>query len=386
MRRDLEAEVSRLKAQVHSQTARLSVISGDERRQENMRRRSHDLAHSLTGLERDISRLRAQRDMTLAEVEELNASRLRWEFLEIRSDSSADSSVEDAADALSQSLTSRLDTIKEQYREELEPLTAQREALQREIAELRETREQFLEESTALAAKNEELAELNAQLSRQVDTLQDTLSRSRTPTIFSKRTHPSGSPSLSSLATSATLQEVPEETARVVKVTKPEPIEAAPARRFKWYKSSKGPDMSNAPSAISISKPLALPTDRRNLIQRPSTEFGLREHSFQQHSTMRLTRCELCQEKMWGLQEVRCSCECNISSTTRSLFVGCRPQRDEIGLTCSLRFRRSKPPCPTIRLYPSGVADFQRAVSYAIPSVRRSFHARARALAMEQSR
>lgn len=36
-----------------------------------MRRRSHDLANSLTGLERDISKLRAQRDMTIAEVEEL---------------------------------------------------------------------------------------------------------------------------------------------------------------------------------------------------------------------------------------------------------------------------------------------------------------------------
>lgn len=320
MRRDLEAEVSRLRAQVHTQTARLSVISGDERRQENMRRRSHDLAHSLTGLERDISRLRAQRDMTLAEVEELNASRLRYVPFTLNdcANASADSSVEDTAEALSLSLTSRLDTIKEQYREELEPLTAQREALQREIADLRETRESFLEESTALAAKNEELAELNAQLSRQVENLQDTISRARAPTIFPKRTHPSGSPSLSSLATSATLQEVPEETARVVKVTKPEPIEAAPARRFKWYKSSKGPDMSNLPSAISISKPLGLPNDRKGLMQRPSTEFGVREHSFQQHSTMRLTRCELCQEKMWGLQEVRCSCE---STYTLRLFV-----------------------------------------------------------------
>lgn len=74
-RLDLEAEVSRLRAQVHTQTARLSVISGDERRQENMRRRSHDLANNLTGLERDISRLRAQRDMTLAEVEELHNTR-----------------------------------------------------------------------------------------------------------------------------------------------------------------------------------------------------------------------------------------------------------------------------------------------------------------------
>ena len=220
---------------------------------------------------------------------------------------------EDTASSLSKSLTNRLDTIKEQYREELEPLTAQREALQREIAELRETREQFLEESTALAAKNEELAELNASLSRQAETLQDSLARSRGPTIFYKgRSHPSGSPSMSSLATSATLHEVPEETARVVKVTKPEPIEAAPARRFKWYKSSKGPDMSSV--SASISKPLALPTEKKgNNNQRPSTELGIREHAFQQHSTMRFTRCDMCQEKMWGLQEVRCAGESTFS-------------------------------------------------------------------------
>jgi chromosome segregation ATPase len=75
IRRELEAEVTRLKAQVHSQTARLSVISSDERRAENMRRRSNDLASSLTGLERDISKLRAQRDMALAEVETLHKTR-----------------------------------------------------------------------------------------------------------------------------------------------------------------------------------------------------------------------------------------------------------------------------------------------------------------------
>ena len=80
-RRELEVEVKRLRAQVHSQTARLSVISGDERRQENMRRRSNDLAHSLTGLEKDISKLRAQRDISLAEVEELNVIRKKWVLL-----------------------------------------------------------------------------------------------------------------------------------------------------------------------------------------------------------------------------------------------------------------------------------------------------------------
>lgn len=172
----------------------------------------------------------------------------------------------------------------------------------------------MLEESTALTAKNEELAELNTQLTRQNEMLQDTLTRGRPPTIFSKRSHPSGSPSMSSLATAGTLHEVPEETARVVKVTRPEPIEVAPRRNaFKWIKSSKGPDMSG--SSASISKPLLLPPSSKSNLQRPSTEFGLREHSFQQYSTMRLTRCELCQEKMWGLQEVRCSCESTLGCT-----------------------------------------------------------------------
>jgi hypothetical protein len=231
-----------------------------------------------------------------------------------------------------------------------------------------------------LSAKNDELAELNQSLSRQAESLQDALSRRNPLFSSSKRQHPSTSPSISSLATSATLHEVPEETARVVKVTRPEPqpIEAAPARRFKWYgyKSSKGPsavtDAASAPSNGSnygagggntsntghsgISRPLAVITNGVSAVgtaaglavataanaasgvvgsspgsgpnghvhgglhppgapgqgmnQRPSTEMGLREHAFQQHSTMRLTRCELCGEKMWGLQEVKCACKC----------------------------------------------------------------------------
>lgn len=303
MRRDLESEVIRLRAQVHGQTARLSLISSDERRAENLRRRSQDLASSLTGLEHDISRLRAQRDISFAEVEELAAKNVGGD-------------VEETTAKLGRSLTRRLETIKEQYKGELGPLSAQREALQREITELRETKEQFLEESTALAAKNEELAELNAQLSRQTEVMQDALAR-RSPAFNQNlktpgRGHPSGSPSMSSLAMA--LENVPEETAtaRVIKVSKPETMEAAPARRFKWMggKTPKTPDTA-AVKADGGGK------DRKF---RPSTEMGTRDHHFQQHSTMRLGRCELCQDKMWGLQEVKCACRSHdIAILTRSL-------------------------------------------------------------------
>jgi cell division protein FtsB len=256
-----------------------------------MRRRSQDLASSLTGLERDISRLRTQRDISLAEVEELQHKNVGG-------------TVEETTSKLGRSLTRRLETIKEQYKDELGPLSAQREALQQEINDLREMREQFLEESTSLAAKNEELAELNSQLSRQMEVMHDALARRSPayPTIKATpaRGHPSGSPSMSSLSTA--LQDVPEETAtaRVIKVSKPE-MEAAPARRFKWIgKSPKTPDTSN---------PRPTDSGRGDRKFRPSTEMGMRDHHFQQHSTMRLGRCELCQDKMWGLQEVKCACE-----------------------------------------------------------------------------
>lgn len=290
LRRELEAENSRLRAQVHGQTARLSVISSDERRAESMRRRSQDLVNSLSTLERDISRLRAQRDISLAEVEELQATKGGVATGEMEY-------VDDAPGTLGHSLSRRLETIKEQYRDEIGPLSAQREVLQREINELRETKQQFLEESTSLAAKNEELAELNSQLSRQMESMENKLKSSSAAATLKPALHghKAGSPSMSSLA--PTLPEVQEETARVIRVPKPEPIEAAPARRFKWIKSNAGAKLT------------AADREKKNGGMRPSTEVGLREHNFQQHSTMRLGRCELCQDKMWGLQEVKCGRE-----------------------------------------------------------------------------
>lgn len=295
MRRDLEAEVIRLRAQVHGQTARLSVISSDERRAESMRRQSQDLASNLTGLERDISRLRAQRDISLAEVEELYSKR-----------ADIASNPEETTGQIGRSLTHRLDTIKEQYSSELGPLSAQREALQNEINDLRETREQLLEESAALAAKNDDLSELNASLTRATENMQDTLPVRRLPASAEKRIrgHPSGSPSMSSIATA--LQDVPEETketARVIKVSKPEPIESAPVRRFKWMGNKKASEAVGAVGA-AVAAAAGGAAGKKN---RPQTEVGLRDHQFQQHSTMRLGRCEMCNDKMWGLQEVKCA-------------------------------------------------------------------------------
>lgn len=72
---EAESEVARLKAEVHGQTARLSLFAEDERRQETMKRQSNDLALNLTGLEKDVSKLKVEREIVMAEVEELAATK-----------------------------------------------------------------------------------------------------------------------------------------------------------------------------------------------------------------------------------------------------------------------------------------------------------------------
>jgi hypothetical protein len=74
-RRDAEAEVTRLRVLLSGQAARLTALSGDTRRQEVREQLSKELSDNLSGLEHNLSKLRVERDMALAEVEELSASK-----------------------------------------------------------------------------------------------------------------------------------------------------------------------------------------------------------------------------------------------------------------------------------------------------------------------
>lgn len=74
-RRDAEAEVTRLRVLLSGQVARLTALSGDSRKEELRQQLSRELNDNLSGLEHDLSKLRVERDMTLAEVEELSATK-----------------------------------------------------------------------------------------------------------------------------------------------------------------------------------------------------------------------------------------------------------------------------------------------------------------------
>lgn len=210
---------------------------------------------------------------------------------------------------LARSLTSRFDRIKSKYKDELEPLISQKESLAREIFELRETRDLYLEESTALSAKNDELAELNTRLTKKFETLQDTIARQRLPlpvNQFRQKQHISGSPSMSSIMTTATISDASDDI-RQIRIAQPVHLDNNQSKgRFKWYKSSKGPETIMASTSTSSkSSSLAPPSDKSK--GRTSHDIGTREHIFQQHSILRFSRCEHCQEKMWGLQELKCA-------------------------------------------------------------------------------
>ena len=70
-RRDAEAEVTRLRVLLSGQQVRLQAVLGEAKRLEAQKQLSKDLSDSLTSMEQDLAKLQVERDMAMAEVEEL---------------------------------------------------------------------------------------------------------------------------------------------------------------------------------------------------------------------------------------------------------------------------------------------------------------------------
>ncbi|KIK67054.1 hypothetical protein GYMLUDRAFT_238398 [Collybiopsis luxurians FD-317 M1] len=298
-RRDAEAEVTRLRVLLSGQAARLTALTGDSRRQELRQKMSKELHENLNGLERDLSKLKVERDVTLAEVEELTAA------------SSSGTGSEPPAN-LGRSLTKRFENLKSQYQRELLPLTQQREALTREVMELKAARDVFLEETTVLNARNEELAQLSAQYSRRVAMAPSTSSGPDTPT---KNPGPTiietpvrvesriGQPQqqtpqqLHQMMVSAYVSSEDGDARKMIRVEEtPTPSRGA-GKVFKWGSRVK-----------EMSAPMLQASSEKG-------KMGPLEHSFQPLGLLRFMRCDHCGDKMWGSQ-LRCT-GCNMSVHTR---------------------------------------------------------------------
>lgn len=193
----------------------------------------------------------------------------------------------------------RFDSIKSQYAHQLLPLTAQREALQREIEDLKATRESFLEETTMLNARNEELAQLNAQYIRRMETSGLNHDRSSDSSHDQKADLTSDKirviQNLASSVSSSTVALSEESISGLQKVHKLDiPDVPTPQTKSKFGMKWGGSKT---------------PKDHVQMTWPDSNKHKVRaEHSFQQISVLRPQRCDHCGDKMWGSQ-LRCSCK-----------------------------------------------------------------------------
>ncbi|KAI0820004.1 RhoGAP-domain-containing protein [Trametes gibbosa] len=327
-RRDAEAEVTRLRVLLSGQAARLTAISGESKRQEAQKQLSRELTDNLSLLERDLSKLKVERDMTMAEVEQLSASKSSPSVID----------GEDGSASMTRALSMRFDNIKTQYQHELIPLTEQREILFREIAELKASRDAFLEETTVLNQRNEELAQLNSQYQRRLEAAgskeETVLQERRENNSFDRARSP---PMLNASASSTTLAATDESSeTKFIKITKPD-VQDAPgpqpvrARFIKWP-GSKAPkenvavNMSANASASANANPNPGLNMSLNGMDANKPKWRT-EHIFQQISVLRVARCDNCGDKMWGSQ-LRCT-SCNIAVHTRcihSVHLACSQQ------------------------------------------------------------
>jgi Rho-type GTPase-activating protein 1/2 len=197
----------------------------------------------------------------------------------------------------------RLDNIKKQYQHELVPLTQQREILVHEIAELKAVRDAFLEETTVLNARNEELAQLSAQYARRMDTVPEMPSKDQTASLArsldrsrsQRQPHPQQPPTFYHSVSSSTIG---------LSIHSDEAIDS---------KVVKGLKEAEFPTPSSKGKFMKWPGSKPKEVISPvaASDGGNKakvhlEHTFQQLSVLRFTRCDHCGDKMWGSQ-LRCS-------------------------------------------------------------------------------
>jgi hypothetical protein len=184
----------------------------------------------------------------------------------------------------------RLDNLKAQYKTELVSLSDERESLLREIAELQTARNVFLEETTMLNVRNEELAHLNAHYMRRIEAAasSESLLHGRDTQSFERqRPVQPLQPSHTVNTSIAISSDESADSSRYAKVQQKPTTGDAALRVFKWRGNHK--EASAAASAALDG----------------SNERTWLKHTFQTISVLRLSKCDHCGEKLWGSQ-ARC--------------------------------------------------------------------------------
>lgn len=73
-RREAEYEMIRLKKELQEQASKLSALNEAQAKQEHLTRQSQDLRNSVVDIEQELRKMKIERDLTYAEMEELAAT------------------------------------------------------------------------------------------------------------------------------------------------------------------------------------------------------------------------------------------------------------------------------------------------------------------------
>ncbi len=74
-RKDLQAEITRLRVQLSGQTARLTAVSAEARSQAALEKLVLDMNARIAGVAQELAKIRVERDMGLAELDEIAATK-----------------------------------------------------------------------------------------------------------------------------------------------------------------------------------------------------------------------------------------------------------------------------------------------------------------------
>ncbi|GAA5863704.1 hypothetical protein JCM3774_001219 [Rhodotorula dairenensis] len=315
-RRDVERQMVGLRAKFAEQARRLAQLDEEQTTADELKRRSRTLRTSVVGMEKQLSQLRAEVALTTAQAAELVSLDVSNEAQ--NSDPDHRTSRPSSHAEMAEALNLRLEAVKESHRVEISTLVEQRDDLVREIEELKRVRDAHAAEAEMLASRNADLIARNETAARSLDDSHGSFAKMSTPSgrLGEVRSHMS-TLSTSSVGTafspSMTRPVAPTSRHGAVTIAEIEPTyrhataETASRNKF-WGKGKSKSEASKQPTyQPGVASPPQDKSPGPSLRAATGTEQAKRAHLFQQSSILRPVRCDYCGDKMWGLNEFRCS-------------------------------------------------------------------------------
>ncbi|KAI9497459.1 hypothetical protein BDB00DRAFT_868497 [Zychaea mexicana] len=184
---------------------------------------------------------------------------------------------------------------------ELDSLKSERDTLRSETKELAKLRDDVINEMIMLNTKNAELSGMNNDLSRRVTEREREAAAVMAGTSFIRR----GSEEVSNAIVSTTAKVIARDSFHGTQA--PKVFKIKPKNFFKKSNSADQQMMSWSSSSGSNGSATTTTTTTTTTSSSSSSTLSLKSrHAFHPASFLRPTRCDVCNDKVWGRSDLRC--------------------------------------------------------------------------------